>query len=360
MSETKTTRPRSAVAATPHPEAAAAAADALRRGGNAVDAACAATLALCVVIPGSCGIGGYGGTMVAHLADRGIVAIDFDSRAPAAYRDELFMPNPKVAHTGYLAVSVPGVVAGIDMAVREFGKLTFRDAAAHALGLARDGFRMDGALRTFLENWKKRADDASVKAFFPSGKIPDVGEVWKQPDLARVIQRLCDEGPAVLYHGEIPRQIARQLHDHGGILTEEDFASYKPKLVDALKISYRGNDLYTPPPPSGGLTTLQILKALEKFDVTSMEPFGTRYLHTLAEVTRACWRDRDHFLGDPDVIKIPYGDLLSEKRAAAIAAAVSDRATPPEAKPAAAPDSEHTINVVTTDASGNVLSLIHI
>jgi gamma-glutamyltranspeptidase/glutathione hydrolase len=357
MSETKTTRPRSAVAATPHPQAAAAAVDALRRGGNAVDAACAATLTLCVVAPGSVGIGGYGGCMVAHLAGRGVVAIDFDSRAPAAYRDELFMPNPKVAHSGYLAVTVPGVVAGINLAVRECGKLTFRDAATHAQGLARDGFRMDGGLVTLLENWKKRADEASVRALFPGGTIPKVGEVWKQPHLAQVLQRLCDDGPTALYHGEIPRQIARQVHDHGGILSEEDFASYKPTLVDALKISYRGHELFTPPPPAGGLTTLQILKALEQFDVKAMEPFGTQYLHTLAEVTRACWRDRDQFLGDPETIEIPYADLLSEKRAADIARAITDRATPPAAKPDAAPDSEHTINVLTSDAAGNVCSL---
>src|SRR5262245_37750052 len=123
MPETKTTL-RGAVAATPHPLAAEAAADALRRGGNAVDAACAATFTLCVVLPGMVGIGGYGGTMVGHLAGRGTVAIDFDSRAPAAYRDELYMPDPKVAHTGYLAISVPGVVAGIDLAIKQFGKLT--------------------------------------------------------------------------------------------------------------------------------------------------------------------------------------------------------------------------------------------
>ena len=357
MPETKTNRTKSAVAATPHPQAAAAAAEALRRGGNAVDAACAATFTLCVVLPGMVGIGGYGGCMVAHLAGRGTVAIDFDSEAPRAYRDDLYMPDPKVGHTGYLAVSVPGVVAGLDLAIREFGKLTFRDATTHALGLARDGVKMEAAQRGFLERWHARADVASRKAFFPGGGIPETGAIWKQPDLARLIQRLGDEGPSALYSGEVPRQIARQIHDHGGILSEEDFASYKPTLVDPLTISYRGHELYTPPPPSGGLTTLQILNALERFDVKSMEPFGAQYLHTLAEVTRACWRDRDQYLGDPDVIKIPYAELLSEKRAADIANNVTDRATPLETKPAAGADSEHTINVLTTDAGGNVCSL---
>src|SRR4051794_30781222 len=117
MSDTKTTRP--AVAATPHPDAAAAAREAFARGGNAIDAAAAATMTLCVCSPGSVGVAGYGGCMVAHLAGRGVVTLDFDSRAPLAYRDELYMGQPdEVAKHGYLSISVPGVVAGIAHAVQ--------------------------------------------------------------------------------------------------------------------------------------------------------------------------------------------------------------------------------------------------
>src|SRR5687768_1002021 len=174
MSEANTTG--RAAAATPHPEAAAAAMEAIARGGNAVDAAAAAVLTCCVVMPGSVGLGGYGGCMVAHLAGRGVVAVDFDSRAPLAWRDDLYAGKPIADKRGYLAVSVPGVVAGIDLAVREFGKLTFRDAAARALALAEGGFPMVAAQHKLLLAWKARADAASLNAFFPAGNIPAVGE----------------------------------------------------------------------------------------------------------------------------------------------------------------------------------------
>lgn len=356
MSSTTATHVPSAVAATPHPEAAAAAVKALQKGGNAVDAACAAVFTLCVVMPGSCGLGGYGGSMVAHLQGRGIVAIDFDSHAPAGYRDELFMSNPSIAHLGYLSVTVPAIVAGLDLAITKFGKLTFADALAHALDLARDGFVMDTLQHDLLQNWKKKADEPSIHAYLPDGQIPDVGKVWKQPHLADLIQSLRENGPGAFYHGDIPKQIVRQLHDHGGILAEDDFAAFKPILVTPLTISYRGHELFTPPSPSGGLTMLQTLKALEHFDVKAMEPYGTQYFHTLAEVTNACWHDRDKYLGDPDFINIPTSELLSEKRGAAIAAGVTNRASTVK-KPPSEPHSEHTVNVVTRDASGDVCSL---
>ena len=126
---------------------------------------------------------------------------------------------------------------------------------------------MVAAQHKLLLAWKARADAASLNAFFPGGQIPAVGERWVQADLARLIRRLCDDGPAAMYQGEIPRQIVRQVHDHGGILAEEDFTNYKAAVVEANTIKYRGYELFTPPPPAGGLTALQTLKALERFDV---------------------------------------------------------------------------------------------
>jgi gamma-glutamyltranspeptidase/glutathione hydrolase len=348
---------RQAGAATSHPEAGAAARGMLERGGNAIDAACAAVLAMCVAAPQSVAFGGYGGSMIAYIEGRGVVSLDFDSRAPLAYRDELYNDNqPAVSNTGYLAISVPGVVAGIDMALHEFGTTSFRDAAAHALKLAEQGFVMSGSLHKMLEDWKNSTDPASFKAYFPSGVMPKAGEKWIQPDLARFIRKLCDDGPTSFYHGEIPRQIVRQVHDHGGILSEEDFEKYKPTRVEPLTVKYRGHHLYTPPPPSGGITSLQILKALEHFDVKSMDPAGAKYFHTLAEVTKSCWQERDEFLGDPDFVKIPYADLLSAEKAAETAKRVTNRASelPPTPKKTESPD---TVNIVTADQSGNVVSL---
>lgn len=351
MSSTKKTR--QAVAATPHPACAAAARDALQRGGNAIDAACAAMLTACVVLPASVGFAGYGGNMVAFIAGRGPVAIDFDSRAPLAYRDDLFAGKTDAHKLGYLSVSTPGVVAGIDAAIRQFGKLTFADAAQHALKLAETGFRMDARNFKIVGNWKKKTDPVSLKAFFPTGNIPAVGDVWAQPDLAKFIRQLIDEGPATMYRGDIARQIVRQVREHGGILSEEDLSTYEAMNVEPITINYRGHDVFTPPPPGGGITSLQILKAMEQLDVKSMQPWGAEYFHTLAEVMKACWADRERHFGDPDVVAIPYAELLSEDRAKKNAARVASTSS---AQPAAVA-SEHTVNIAAADRDGNVVSI---
>src|SRR5687768_3590393 len=198
--------------ATPHPQAARAARDVLDQGGNATDAAVAAMLTLCVVIPGSVGIGGYGGSMVVYPRDREVpVAIDFDSRAPLAYRDEMFA-DPATRNTGYLAVSVPAVVAGLDFARRTFGRMSWADLSRHAIELAERGFPMDAELKRHADYFAARADPVSLRAQFPSGRVPAVGEPFVQPDLARLMRRLADDGP-----GSLDRKSTRLNSSHGYI-----------------------------------------------------------------------------------------------------------------------------------------------
>jgi gamma-glutamyltranspeptidase/glutathione hydrolase len=345
------------VAATPFPESGLAARRAFERGGNAFDAAAAATLTLCVVSPGAVGVAGYGGSMVAFASGKGIVALDYDSRAPLAYRDDLFFgKHENLAKRGYLSTSVPGVLAGVAHVIKHYGKLTFRDAVQQAIEVAERGHTMDDRHHGLLQEWNQWTDPTSRKALFPTGEIPQTGATWKQPDFARLLRRLADEGPDAFYHGDIPRQIVRQIHDHGGILSEEDFASFKPIEVQPETASYRAVQFYTPPAPSGGLTTLQILKALEHFDVKKMEPWSAQFMHVLAEVTKACWRDRDRYFGDPDAVKIPRETLLSNEHIASIAGSVGDRAReyPPPGLPK---ESGHTVNVLTADTEGNVVSM---
>src|SRR6185369_9886923 len=121
-----------------------------------------------------------------------------------------------------------------------------------------------------LERWANRTDPASVRALFPDGRVPEAGSVWVQHDMARLLRRLADDGPGAFYHGEIPRTIVGQVRAHGGILAEDDFAQCRPEVVEPLSIAYRGVRVFTPPPPSGGLTSLQILRTLERFDVGRM------------------------------------------------------------------------------------------
>src|SRR5688500_17026109 len=182
-------RTNSAAVATHHPLAAAAARDVIGAGGNAVDAAVAAMSVLCVVLPGAVGFGGYGGSMVGYSAKTGrCAAIDFDSRAPLAYRDDLFADDVEArSNHGYLAVTVPAVIAGMAMALKDFGTKSWDEATARALELADKGFPTDKFAHNALTQWNKVADDVSRRAFFPDGTIPETGKPWIQKDLANML-----------------------------------------------------------------------------------------------------------------------------------------------------------------------------
>src|SRR4051812_25469409 len=212
--------------ATPHPQAAIAARDILNNGGNAVDAAVGAMLTIAVVAQSQTGLGGYGGNFVAYLADQQkVVAIDFDSRAPLAYRDELFA-DPKASMYGYLAISTPGFLAGVNKALTTYGTMNFATVAQHAIHLAEDGFIIDAYLKTHIDQFAEHADEVSLRSIFPGGKLPSTGDRWIQKRLADLLRKVAKDGVESFYKGDIAKTILRQIHDHGGILSEEDLAQY--------------------------------------------------------------------------------------------------------------------------------------
>ncbi len=348
---------RRGVVVTIRAEAAAAGMAALKSGGNAVDAAVAAAMVLCVISPTNVGFGGYGGTMAFYEAKAGRVhALDFDSRAPLAYRDEAYK-DAKVASHGYLAVGVPAVVAGFDAAMKRFGTQKWKDVSAHAASLADEGFAVDAILVTALKSFAATGDRESVDAIIGERGVPKAGEKWRQPDLARLIRSL-DADPRAFYTGEIAKQIVGQVQANGGLLSEEDLARYEAEVVEPLHIRYRGHELFTPPPPSGGITSLSILKTLEEFDIPTYDRWGGPYFELFAGAAMLCWQDRARWLGDPQFVKVPMEEMLSAKAAAVRAERIRHGDTAPRAdQPALPPSGEHTVNVATVDAQGNAVSL---
>jgi gamma-glutamyltranspeptidase/glutathione hydrolase len=351
-SETKTI---GAAVATSHPRAAAAGAEIIRAGGNAIDAAVAAVCTLAVVTPMSVGFAGYGGTMIAYIArEKKVVAIDFDSRAPLKYTPELYA-NPDDRRYSWRAVSVPGVVAGLDLALKKFGTKSWEDVAARALELAENGFVIEKKVRRQLDDWRERTDEESVQSYFGSTALPEPGDIWIQKDHAKLIRALMERGAEAMYRGEIPRQICRQVQAHGGVLSEEDFARYSPMLVEPLSVTYRGHQVFTPPPPTGGISSAQALKILDHFEVGSMQPYGADYVHVVAEALKRCWGDRNQYLGDPQFVDVPMEELLSDARAARYADEI--RAGGVANVTGKSDSGKHTVNVVSADAQGNVVSL---
>jgi len=347
----------SAAVATGHPLGAAAGREMLAAGGNAVDAAVAATLALCVAIPGSVGLGGYGGSAVVFDAlTRRVLAFDFDSCAPLDFREGLVTADKESNYYGARSVTVPAVVAGLEMIRSALGTKSWSEVLQPAIRLADDGFDVDAEHRKQLERCAPMFDPQSLASLVPGGRIPEIGARWRQPRLARLLRRLADDGPGSFYTGEIARTIVDYVRGRGGILREEDFREYCPKSVSVLRAVVRGNELCTPPPPSGGVTSLAIVQSVDQYlKLDNLEPHSGRYFHVLGEATKRCWSERHQWLGDPDFVNVPLDELISEERAKERAAEIRRGGVFSHANITnAAP---HTSNVVACDAAGNLISL---
>lgn len=353
--------------------AAQAGAEILKRGGNAIDAVVAAVLVECVVQPHNVGLGGYAGTAVIYLADRKeTVAVDFDSLAPLAAASDMFAsafchggwlpelhdsaypgrPNRK----GYLCVTAPPVVAGLSFLLDHFGTLPFSEVAEAAQRFAGEGFPVYHGLEWALALFAERADRSSLEAFLPDGRAPREGETFRQADLARLIERLRQDGPRSFYEGEIPRTIVETIRGNGGILQDEDFARVKPSFQQPLSVRCGGRTVFTPPPPSGGLTALQILKLVDRMGLSVADLGSAAYYRALIECARHAWSDRYEYLGDPLFVDVPVERLLSDEYADEVSGRVRAGMAPRPVEPDLA-GAEHTVHLVAADKDRNVVSI---
>ncbi len=356
--------------------AAEAGAEVLRRGGNAVDAAVATALTLAVTYPRAGNIGG-GGFMIVRLADGTATAYDFRETAPAAATRDMYLDEAGkvVRHRstrGHLAVAVPGTVAGLALALERHGsgRLSWAELIEPARVLAERGFTVTDAMAEDLRASIDLlgANAAARRIFLRNGHYFEDGDLLRQPELAATLARLQASGPREFYEGRTAELIAADMAAHGGLITREDLAAYRPVVREVLRGHYRGHELLTmPPPSSGGIALLQMLTMLEGHDVAALEPAGAPKIHLFAEVMRRAYADRAAYLGDPDFTQIPVAALLDRdylsRRAATIDLA---RATPSREvggglAPARAPRPEpmETTHLSVMDAEGNVVSLTY-
>src|SRR5579883_535813 len=270
------------------PQAAEVGNAVLAAGGNAVDAVVAAALAAGVVAVPLTGIGGYGGHLVVAKPDGTVAAVDFNTAAPAAVTPDLYRADEHGvvkdgANTyGWRSVGVPGVLAGLQLALDRYGSRPFGELAKPAVALARDGFKVSrsfaAAARTVAPRLAK--DPGSAKLFLAGGGPPAEGGTFKNPELAALLQTLADRGSvATFYKGDIADRIAGAFREHGGLVTAADLAAYKAAEVVPLAFGWNGYTVYTPPPTAGGLTVLQTLAALKALGWPGKadEPDPTRY-----------------------------------------------------------------------------------
>src|SRR4051794_27735249 len=302
------------VVATESPQAAAVGRDVLEHGGNAIDAAVSTVFALGVARPQSCGIGG-GGFMVYRDHDGSVATLDFRETAPAAIKSDTFTgPGLYQTFTGHTTVGVPGVVAGMNAALKRYGTISLRRAIAPAQHLARDGFTVLQTLADSIaanENRIKLFPATAAQYLHDDGTPYSAGETLRQPDMARSLQRIMDDGPSAFYSGKIAHQIvddmqAPKLEGEQGLMTLKDLQAYRAKWRTPLIGSYRGREIDAmPPPTSGGTAIIEMLNVLEGFDLAGAGMSSADADYDIAEAQRIAWADRNAYLADPDFVSIP-------------------------------------------------------
>ena len=308
--------------------------DVLAAGGNAVDAAIATGLALAVTHPSAGNIGG-GGFMVIRFPDGTSTAVDFREKAPLASHPEMWLDDSgeysrTTHHNSYLAVGVPGTVAGFWKAHQLYGDQDWERLVKPAVTLARDGFkiteRLAGGLERLIEG-RGSSFPGTVQSFSKDGYPYSSGEMLVQTDLGRTLERIAADGRDGFYAGETARLLVAEMERGGGIITLEDLARYQARERTPIHGTYNGYDIISmAPPSSGGIAIVQMFNILEGYDLAAMGHNSADYIHHLAEVMRRAFRDRAHFVADVDFVDVPLHHLTSKVYAESLRAGIASRA----------------------------------
>jgi gamma-glutamyltranspeptidase/glutathione hydrolase len=359
----------------------------LRKGGNAVDAAVATAAVLGVVEPFSTGIASDLFMIVWVAKEKKLYALNAAGTAPtgatpARYTELGYGRDPKnwtlgsgMPPAGILTVTVPGAVWGWDAALKRFGSMGFGDVLADAESYARDGFPVSPRI---ADDWTPlpRAlplkacctdhDPDTLAVWTPGGKGPKVGEMFRNPGLARAFALLRKDGPSAFYTGDIGRAIIAKSQALGGTMTAGDLAGYAGRWVDLVQTRYQGHDIFELPPPSQSWGALEMLNILEACvpvwspgqTLASLGPRSPRYWHYLIEAKKLAYADLAAWNGDPRFSKVPVERLISKSYAASLCARV-DPARAAVTKPGPADRSGDTVVLATADVDGNVVAMVN-
>src|SRR5262249_49830069 len=267
---------------------------------------------------------GGGGFIVYRPSSGEPAAYDFREMAPAKASATMFLKDgqydAELHHNSYLAVGVPGTVAGLHPAWKEHGKLPGKRHREPAVALARDGFTVsDGLARSLASALKSMQKyPASMAQFSKNGAPYEAGDSLKQPDLARTLERIAARGPAGFYEGETALALEKEMLAHGGLITRDDLKHYKAVRPTPIKGVYRGDDMVArQPPSSGGVALVEMLNVLEGYDLAKMGPASAAAVHLMAESMKRAYSDRAQYLGDADFNReMPIPRLTSKDYAA--------------------------------------------
>lgn len=339
----------------------------LRRGGNAVDAAVAASFAISVIRPQSTGIGG-GGFFLLYLAKtKETVAVDFRERAPLQASRDMFIRDgkavPELSRNGPLAVAVPGLVAGLVEVQKKYGTMPLDEVVAPAIRLADEGFLIYPQLAGAITYRAKILGDspATRTIYFRDDRPLREGERLVQKDLAGTLREIAKEGKDAFYTGRVAKAIVSEMKAKGGLITQEDLDAYRVLYRTPLLSSFQGGQVHSmPPPSSGGVLIQQMLNVLSGFSLKEFGFHTPKAIHLLTETMRLAFHDRARYLGDPDFGHVPITMLASEDYAASLRSKIDlTKATPSATIPTAKPgktESTSTTHVSIIDKEGNAVA----
>lgn len=349
--------------ATSQPLAAQAGLEVFKRGGNAADAAIAASAMLGLVEPMSCGIGGDLFVIYWDARQQKLYGLNGSGRSPYALARDVFRKQglSQIPESGPLSWSVPGCVAGWEDLRERFGTRPLAELLAAAIEYAEQGFPVSEVIandwRAAESNLKRWPDSATT--YLPQGRAPVEGELFRNPNLAATYRALASGGRDAFYQGEIAQRIVAFSQASGGHFAWADFADHTSEWIDPVATSYRGYDVYELPPNGQGIAALEMLNLLEGYDLAQLGPGSPEYLHLLVEAKKLAFADRARFYSDPAFDQLPVAELISKPYAERQRARI-DRARAATDVPPGDPQLAHgdTIYLAVVDKDRNCCSFI--
>ena len=373
------------IVSAPQPEAVEAGAEALEKGGNAVDAAIACALVQTAVDPQMCGIAGFG-CMHLFLPESGEhLLLDFQGRAPAGVRPDMwedlilkeaedgfgFILKDFVNDVGYGAITTPMTLRAFDIALKRFGTMKMADLLEAAIGFAENGMLVRPHINYFWNSNEgggkaphsmRLTENAAARKIYvkDNGSLHKLGETVRNPDMAETYRRIARDGVDDFYTGAIAREIVADMEANGGLITSADLESIAIDDMEPLWGEYRGLRVSTNRPPGGGVMVIQMLNILENFDLAAMGHNSPDYIGTVSEAMKIATVDKDNHVGDPRFVDVPLDRLTSKDYARECAERIKsgEKTHVPRFNPGGA-ESKDTTHVSAADEHGNCVSLTH-
>ncbi|HEY4388754.1 MAG TPA: gamma-glutamyltransferase [Ktedonobacteraceae bacterium] len=350
---------RHGVVAAPHYLAAEAGLDLLKAGGNAIDAAIAASAMLQVVFPFVCGLGGDTFMIIYEAKSGKLYGLNGSGRSASAasierYRELGYTSMPV---RGIHTVTIPGCADGWEMAAQRFGRMGLARSLAAAISYADEGFAIGPQLHHALTLASKmpEAHGSWHRHFLPDGEIPEIGAIMRFPTLAHTYRAIAKEGARTFYEGEVSQQIADFFAREGGLITREDLAAHHSDWVTPLSVPFAGLDIYELPPNTQGVTALQMLGMLDRWQLGD-SPLAPETIHLAVEAKKLAFADRAAYLTDPAHMRVKPEEMITAEYLAQRSALID----PQRSQASVAPGSftGDTIYLCSADGEGNVVSLI--